>query len=34
MAEIVDNLNIENPSYFIRLFRNQINLTPLKYLSS
>lgn len=31
MAEIADNLNIESPSYFTRLFRKQTNLTPLQY---
>ena len=31
VAEIANNLNFENPSYFIRLFRKQTNLTPLQY---
>lgn len=34
VAEIADNLNIESPSCFIRLFRKQTNLTPLQYRQS
>ncbi len=31
VTEIAEHLNFENPSYFIRLFRKQTNLTPLQY---
>ena len=31
VSDVADQLNFENPSYFIRLFRKQTNLTPLQY---
>lgn len=31
VAEISDRLHFENPSYFIRLFRQHTGLTPLRY---
>ena len=31
VSEISDKLNFENPSYFIRLFRKYVKLTPLQY---
>ncbi|MCC8172388.1 MAG: AraC family transcriptional regulator [Parabacteroides sp.] len=34
VAEIADELNFENHSYFIRLFRRQTTLTPLQYRRS
>lgn len=34
VSEVAENLSFENPSYFIRLFRKQENLTPLQYRHS
>ena len=34
ISEVADQLNFENPSYFIRFFRKQTNLTPLQYRHS
>lgn len=34
ISEIAKELNFENSSYFIRLFRKQVNLTPLQYRES
>lgn len=34
VSEIADTLHFDTPSYFIRLFRRQVNLTPLQYRQS
>lgn len=31
VSEIADELNFENPSYFIRMFRSQTGMTPLQF---